>query len=301
MKVSVLTSLNLLTLVVALGFLAGCSTTPERIALLDQAQAKVYAVDNEPMAEQVAGNELAEARQLLARAERGVEERRDRELIEHDAYLALRHAEIAEQRIEEAEIRQLIAESEDERNMVLLRARERDAQLAESRAALSAADADHARALADQANARAASATLTAQQLALELEALKAEETERGLVLTLGDVLFDTDKATLKPGAQKTLDRLAEFLNDHPDRGLLIEGHTDSTGDSGYNLNLSSQRANAVRSALVARNIAPSRLSAEGLGEDYPVATNDTVAGRQENRRVEIIVSDQDGQFGQLR
>lgn len=308
MKTRTLLILKPLTLVVSLGLLASCTTTPERVALLEQARVAVIEVDNDPMADQVAGNELEQARQLLARADQGLDEGWDIEVIEHDAYLALRHAEIAEQRIEEAEIRELIAESEDERNMVLLRAREREAQLAQSVADANAAEAERAKAMARQsaieanrARTEAASATLTAQQLAEELEALKAEETERGLVLTLGDVLFDVDKAQLKPGAQNTLDRLAGFLNEHPDRDLLIEGHTDSTGASSYNMNLSSERANAVRDALIARNIDPGRLSTRGLGEDYPVATNDSVAGRQENRRVEIILSDQDGQFGQLR
>jgi outer membrane protein OmpA-like peptidoglycan-associated protein len=301
----------LLVGIAAVSLLAGCSSTPQRLELLEQARSTVNQVDNDPLGEQVAGNELELAKQALARADRGVQEHYDLELIEHDAYLALRHAEIAEQRIEETRIREKISESEAERNLVLLTARERDAYVARSEAAANAREADRAQALAllkaqeadrnaleaDRAKAQAASAIVAAQQLEQELEALKAEETERGLVLTLGDVLFDTDRAELKPGAQKTLDRLAGFLQDHDDRNLLIEGHTDSIGDDSYNLMLSSQRADAVRSALISRGIDPARLDANGLGEAFPVATNDSVAGRQENRRVEIIVSDQDGNF----
>ena len=110
-------------------------------------------------------------------------------------------------------------------------------------------------------------------------------------------MLFDTDSASLKPGAQPVLDRLAEFMHANDGYRLLIEGHTDSRGSEDYNIALSDERADAVRAALRARSVPARRLETEGLGEAYPVATNQSAAGRQENRRVEIIVSDASGDF----
>jgi outer membrane protein OmpA-like peptidoglycan-associated protein len=116
-------------------------------------------------------------------------------------------------------------------------------------------------------------------------------------VLTLGDVLFDTAQANLKPGAASTMDRLAQFMRDYGERQVMIEGHTDSRGEDAYNIDLSQRRAAAVRDALLERNIEPQRIRIVGLGEGYPVASNDTQAGMQQNRRVEIVISDEQGGF----
>jgi outer membrane protein OmpA-like peptidoglycan-associated protein len=284
--------------------LAGCSATPERLEVLEEARLAVRQVEADPMAGQVAGEELQAARQALSRAEQGLEEREDLVDIRHDAYLALRHAEIAAERTREARVRDEIELSEAERNRVLLAAREHTAEraLAHADRAVALANAKAAEAEfrareAEEASALAAASIAENQRLREELAGLQTEETERGVVLTLGDVLFDTDRAVLQPGAAKTMDRLAQFLRDYPDRDLWIEGHTDSRGTDGYNLALSEQRAEAVRGALVARGIDSDRLIAVGVGEDYPVATNDTMAGRQENRRVEVVISDRDGEF----
>jgi outer membrane protein OmpA-like peptidoglycan-associated protein len=127
-----------------------------------------------------------------------------------------------------------------------------------------------------------------------QIDALKkelaAKETDRGLVLTLGDVLFETGKADLKPGAAAGLDQLVGFLDQQPERSVMIEGHTDSVGAEGYNMTLSQQRADAVKAYLVGRGISPQRVMAVGKGEALPVASNGNAAGRQQNRRVEVIV-----------
>jgi outer membrane protein OmpA-like peptidoglycan-associated protein len=103
-------------------------------------------------------------------------------------------------------------------------------------------------------------------------------------------VLFETDKATLKPGGESDVDRLAEVLRDAGAASVVVEGHTDSTGSESYNRQLSRERAVAVRDALVDKGVPADWISARGLGESYPVTSNDTEAGRQQNRRVEIIV-----------
>jgi outer membrane protein OmpA-like peptidoglycan-associated protein len=128
------------------------------------------------------------------------------------------------------------------------------------------------------------------QQLEAELAYFKAKETERGLVLTLGDVLFEYNEADLRADTLQKLYVLVTYLKEHPDRNVLIEGHTDSTGTETYNLELSQRRATAVRTFLARNGIDPGRLTTRGYGQAQPVASNATAAGRQENRRVEIVI-----------
>jgi outer membrane protein OmpA-like peptidoglycan-associated protein len=125
----------------------------------------------------------------------------------------------------------------------------------------------------------------------------EAHETARGVVLTFGDMLFDTGGAVLKPGAQLLLDKLAAYLEQNPSAKAIIEGHTDNVGSDAMNQALSERRAAAVATALQMRGIGIDRLEIMGLGESYPVATNDTSAGREENRRVEVVLSDAQGVF----
>lgn len=123
-----------------------------------------------------------------------------------------------------------------------------------------------------------------------DLAALEARETAQGLALTVRDVFFEFDRAELKPSALGDLARVASFLREHPDRNVVIEGHTDRLGSDSYNSELSRRRAASVRAYLIARGVAPSRLLSQGFGESYPIASNDSEAGRQQNRRVEMLV-----------
>jgi OmpA-OmpF porin, OOP family len=123
-----------------------------------------------------------------------------------------------------------------------------------------------------------------------QLAALKARETEQGLVLTVSDVFFEFDRADLKPGAMQELAQVASFVRDHPDRDVVIEGHTDSFGTDAYNADLSQRRAQSVRAFLIAQGVDPSRLVARGFGESFPIASNTDESGRQQNRRVEMLV-----------
>lgn len=128
-----------------------------------------------------------------------------------------------------------------------------------------------------------------------QLEELNAKKTERGLVITLSDILFRTDMAQLERSGIQTVQKLADFLKQYPQRTVLIEGHTDSTGSHSYNEKLSDRRANAVRTALMESGVSSDRIASRGYGEIYPMADNNTNEGRQLNRRVEIILSDEDG------
>jgi outer membrane protein OmpA-like peptidoglycan-associated protein len=134
-----------------------------------------------------------------------------------------------------------------------------------------------------------------AARLQAEVDQLKARPTPRGLVLTLGDVFFDTGRAQLNPGANRKLDQLAQFLNEHKERRVQIDGFTDSVGTDSYNEDLSQRRANSVKSALLIRGVAASRIGTEGYGKAYPVANNVDSGGRQMNRRVEVVIGEDNG------
>jgi outer membrane protein OmpA-like peptidoglycan-associated protein len=295
---------------VSLTGLAGCSGLPDRIDSLEQARASIDSVSREPLAGRVAGEELAAGREALASADEAVEEREPLELIEHRAYMAQRYADISRELVEEAQAREEVQRSEAERNRLVAEAREREAEAAQRAAAVASREVElqarelevQARASDEQARAAALAAeeqartTQAAEERARSLESeladLQARETDRGLVLTLGDVLFDTGEATLKPGAMTTIDRLAQFMGDYPERVVRIEGHTDAMGSDETNQQLSEQRALAVRTELLGRGIEAARITTVGYGEARPVASNDTSAGRQQNRRIEVVVAD---------
>mgnify|MGYP000969773474 CR=1 FL=1 len=151
------------------------------------------------------------------------------------------------------------------------------------------------RALARPKAQRAAAADQRAREAEARLAEIEARQTERGLLVSLGDVLFETGRAELLPPAYPRLDRLAEFLRQHPDRHLLVEGYTDSVGSDSSNLALSERRANAVRMALLQRGVEPQRITTRGYGESYPVADNSNAEGRAMNRRVEVVITDAQG------
>ena len=288
----------------AIAVICGCSGLPDRVDSLEQARSDVRSLEQDPLARQVAATELASARTAIEQADNAYEEKDDLAIVEHKAYVAQRYADISRERIAEGHAKEKIADGELERNRVLLQSREREADaLAEQNRVAQARNLESEQrnsaleSEADVLQRQAASAAERATALEAELADLQAKQTERGLVLTLGDVLFDTAQASLKAGAGSTLDRLAQFMRDYPDRQVMIEGHTDSRGSDEYNRDLSERRADAVRDALVDRTIESGRVRSVGLGETYPVASNDSDAGMQQNRRVEIVISDEKGAF----
>ncbi len=244
--------------------LAACSSTPERpIEELETARAIVPQVESSPRAG-VAAENVSNARKSLSTANQLLEKGGKLEDIRYQALVATRNAQIANEKILLAQAKDEFTQAEAERQKVLLQARDREAEAARMRA----------------------------QSLEQELKDLQAKQTERGLVLTLGDVLFDTGKSSLKPGAYATIDRLAQALNESPARQVQIEGHTDSTGSAAFNQVLSEDRAHSVQAALMQRGVSGSQITAVGKGKDFPVASNDTAAGRQQNRRVELIFTE---------
>jgi outer membrane protein OmpA-like peptidoglycan-associated protein len=260
-----------LFLAAALLAMAGCASSPPRNDRLESARAEVQSLAQDPLTAQAASQDLDAARDRLQQADTALANKRPAEEIDHLAYLAQRHAEAGAARVEAAHSKEQLARATDERNRVLLEARAREAAAAKEKLAATQA----------------------------QLAELQAKQTNRGMVVTLSGVLFDTGRATLKPGAELTLDRLSTMLKQNANARVMIDGFTDNTGSPETNQTLSQQRADAVAAALIARGVSADRVRAVGRGEEYPVATNSTAAGRQQNRRVEIVLSDASGRFAQ--
>jgi outer membrane protein OmpA-like peptidoglycan-associated protein len=270
---------------------AGCGGLPDRVDSVEQARESIAEISSEPLAGRVASQELQAARDALSSADEAYEEREPIQLIEHRAYVAQRYADISRELVSEAQAREEVERGEAERNRIIAEARAREAQAAQRAAEEAARELELQTRAVDEQSQVADAAQARARNLERELEELQAEETDRGLVLTLGDVLFETGQASLMPGAMTTVGRLAQFMGDYPERTVRIEGHTDSVGSDTLNQQLSEQRAAAVRDALVARGVDPGRIQTVGYGEARPVASNDTSGGRQQNRRIEVVVS----------
>jgi outer membrane protein OmpA-like peptidoglycan-associated protein len=172
----------------------------------------------------------------------------------------------------------------------------------QARAAQQQAEAAQQQADAAQGQVSAQARMLEADRLQRErmqrdLAALSAQPTPRGLVITLKDVLFGTGKAELSSGGVRSVQRVAEVMRAYPEEKVLIEGFTDSQGPDDYNLGLSERRAAAVKQQLMASGVPENRIETRGHGKDNPVADNATEAGRQQNRRVEIVFSNPTGAF----
>jgi len=151
-------------------------------------------------------------------------------------------------------------------------------------------EAERARILAEIHAKEAELAKAELAQLMQELSELQGQLTDRGIVLTIGDVLFSTGKADLNASAQRSMDKLADFLQKKQNRNLLVEGHTDSVGSDEFNIGLSERRATSVKNALIKRGILSERIVTVGYGKKYPIADNSTASGKQQNRRVEVII-----------
>lgn len=286
---SVVPAVSLLTATLLLS-LGGCASTDGVQEDLASARAAVQSAQSDTHVARSAALELERSQQLLAQAEASWQRGRDMDRTSHLSYLAQRRAETAMAMGERARHEESIQSASTERDRIRLQARTREAEEATRLAQAAGSSVQQARTEAESARERAAA-------LERDLQALQGQNTARGMVVTLGDVLFSTGSATLFPGAQRSVEQLAEVLRRHTDRSVLIEGFTDSQGSESSNAALSQRRAEAVRRALLNQGIAADRVQVRGHGEAYPVADNGTAAGRQQNRRVEIVFSDQQGGF----
>ncbi len=278
---------------IGLSGLAACQSAPKDTALLAQAREAVSKAESDPNVAKYAPTELDRSRKLLVNAEGAAKERGGNDKVaSHYAYLTTQMARVAEQRAHEQVAMARVKAGETERQKILLSARENEADRAVAQARDAQAAAEQARAEAQNAQSQAAQAQTENQRLMGELQ---AAQTSRGIVLTLGDVLFDTGQAQLKAGASRPIEQIAAFLEENPERSVQVEGFTDSQGSNDYNQQLSQRRADAVAQAIIQRGVDAQRVRALGYGEEYPKASNESAGSRQLNRRVEIVVSKGDG------
>jgi len=308
-------------------FLTGCGLSRKEMMAQDQMERarKAYAeAQANPSVEAYAPLELQEAGKALQAAE-AAEKAKETDDILQLGYLAERKTQFAvataDGKVAEREIDKLNVENAEmiarKRTLEAERARletgkarseaerarmeagkamseaekARMAAAAEAeRAAIAKRQAEQAISAAEEEAAKAARAKAEADELMRELSELKAQQTERGIVLTIGDVLFATGKADLSPDANRSVNKLADFLKKYPNRDVLIEGHTDSVGTDDYNLTLSRKRADSVKYKLMGNGVEEGRITTVGYGEEFPLASNDTKAGKAQNRRVEVII-----------
>ena len=280
------------TLLVLAGTLAGCATR-EPLPELVTARREVQAAVQDPDTAKAGALRIEAAQKALMDAEQASAKHKGDDVVRDYAFDATRNAQIAMQQAAEVRNRAAVAAGEANRNSVLLEARTKEADAAKAAAAANAL-------IAGQNAKQANDAQDEAARLKAELAAMNAVSTDRGMVLTLGDVLFDTGKASVKPGAMGALERVAAFMQEHPALRLMVEGSTDSRGSDEYNQDLSTRRAESVRDVLVRNGVQRDRIEAVGLGEGSPVASNDNAAGQQQNRRVEVIFSDETGAFARV-
>ena len=297
--------------------LGACSTLQADNTTLLTARSAFDGAQNNAQTRELAAPELVAAGTALNRANEAFARGDSVAEVDHLAYLATQRVSLAQQTARQKAADAQILSAEAERDRTRLAARTNEADEAQRQAQLSQLNAQAAQraAAASQMNARAAemnaqSAQMRAQsaqaqnadaqaraaQLEEQLRALNAKKTERGMVVTIGDVLFDSGRAELKPSSARDMGKLADFFRAYPQRTALVEGFTDSVGGEAANQDLSNRRAAAVQSALSNLGVDRQRIAAKGYGEAFPVAGNDNASGRQMNRRVEIVLSDDNGQ-----
>jgi outer membrane protein OmpA-like peptidoglycan-associated protein len=272
---------SLIGVAVAASLFIGCASTPKKPAGSEAVRAKLTALQGDSTLATRAPVAIKDAEVAVREAEIS---QKDLVLAAHRVYIADRKVDtaraLAETRSAEEARTALNQESEKAR----LDSRTREADRAKSDAVVARADSAALKLAANESEQDAA-------ELRRQLEILQAKPTDRGLVLTLGDTLFATGRSELKSGATANLDRVTAFMNEYPKRTAAIEGFTDSMGSEEMNQSLSQRRADAVKSYLVGQGVGSARLSSSGRGENSPVADNESAAGRQQNRRVEVVIS----------
>jgi outer membrane protein OmpA-like peptidoglycan-associated protein len=280
---------TLIAATVASVLLAACAAAPLKPDGAAEVRNRLTQLQSDPNLGSRAPLAMKEADAAVSTAELP---QADKDLAAHRVYLADRKVETARAQAQTRFAEDQRAALSAQRERARLDSRTQEADAAKGQAATARMSAASSEQAAASARMSAASSEQEAAELQRQIDALQAKVTDRGLVLTLGDVLFETGRADLKAGAAGNLSKLVAFLTKYPERLVAIEGYTDSVGSDDYNQALSQRRAESVRSYLVRAGIEPGRLSASGMGKNDPVADNDSAIGRQQNRRVAVIIND---------
>lgn len=280
---------------ISIATLQACSSLPADNPALNRASQDMARAQANAEVERLAPHELEQAKLAMDTTNTAWSSRATPAEVDHLAYLAKQSVAIAVETTRRKKAELDIANADDARTRMLLSARSEESIQAKLDAQTSKAQAQDFAAEASAANERTRQAQDYAAVLKARLVEINARETARGFIVTLGDIHFDNNRATLKAVASDGVMRLGDFLRLYPQRTILAEGYTDDVGSAESNVGLSSRRADSVRTALIGMGIDGRRISSRGYGELYPIGTNTTPEGRELNRRVEIILSDEKG------
>jgi outer membrane protein OmpA-like peptidoglycan-associated protein len=309
-------AISLLVALGALGALGACSTVPDRNVALDNAQSRYNAAQAQTQVATLAPEELKRASEALRVAEQAKANGESPATVDHLAYLASQRVGIAQDTAASRAAEAVTAGAAAERDRMRLALRTQEAETAQRQLASSQqanANVNQQLANSQQANASANQQLANSQQsnaiqqaqlasrdmqvgdLQSQLRDLNGRKTDRGIVVTLGDVLFASGQSKLQGDSVRSMGKLAEFFKRYPQRTAVIEGYTDSVGGESSNQSLSERRAQAVMAALVGQGVPADRLRSEGFGEARPAGSNDSADGRRMNRRVEVVFSTEAG------
>ncbi|SDH55559.1 MULTISPECIES: OmpA family protein [unclassified Duganella] len=270
---------------------AACSTTPTTTSQLDQARGDFMAAQSNPSVAANAPLEFKAASDALDRANTAAAKKESLDEIDKLAYIAKQKIATAQEAAKAKQAEADVANAARQRDEIRLQARTAEANNAKAAADRAKADADAARMQAEAAANSARDEAAKNAALQQQLADLQAKQTERGIVITLSDVLFQVDRAELSAEGMRTAQKVADVLAQEPQSIVQVEGFTDSTGTSSHNLELSQRRAESVRNALIGLGVSSAKIATRGYGEAYPVASNSDAGSRQLNRRVEIVLS----------
>lgn len=291
-------SARVLVLTAVVATLAACATGPTPSSSLEQARQKVRSAQADPRIVSLAALELKRAEEALRATEKIWAADGSPAIVDHHAYMTGQRVALARETAASLADQAVTANGAAERDRMRLASRTAEAdaagrQLAESQraGAQKSADLAAAQAQSDRNEQTARQQQARVGNLETQLAELNAKKTDRGVVVTLGDVLFDSGQSELRAGAGRQMMKIAEAMRSDATRTAAIEGYTDNVGSAASNRELSGRRALAVMNALVSLGVSPQHLTTASRGEDAPVASNGTALGRQMNRRVEIVFS----------